>query len=60
MIIRPVEVDTKEQKNGKPLFRKPYNKPGIIHDLELETRAGSPIPLKIDPLNPDSWGSDGS
>ena len=41
-------------------MRKPYEKPDIIHELELETRAGSPIPpfggdqgnpWKLDPLN---------
>lgn len=32
--------------------RKPYEKPEIIHELELETRAGSPIPPSgIDPGN---------
>jgi len=25
-------------------LRKPYEKPEIIHELELETRAGSPYP----------------
>ena len=32
--------------------RKPYTKPEIIHELELETRAGSPlgIPDLFDPL----------
>jgi len=23
--------------------RKPYNKPDVVHDLELEVRTGSPI-----------------
>ena len=34
-------------------LRKPYEKPEIIHELELETRAGSPYPTPflIDPLN---------
>ena len=33
-------------------LRKPYVKPEIIHEFELETRAGSPYPtpLIIDPL----------
>ena len=33
-------------------LRKPYEKPQIIHELELETRAGSGIDpgLLIDPL----------
>ena len=31
--------------------RKPYIRPEIIHELELETRAGSPLGLP-DPLDP--------
>ncbi len=33
--------------------RKPYSKPEIIYNLELETRAGSPlgIPDTLDPLD---------
>jgi hypothetical protein len=35
-------------------LRKPYKKPQIIHELELETRAGSVIvPHIIDPLKLD-------
>ena len=30
--------------------RKPYEKPEIIHDIELETRAGSPLSIP-DPLD---------
>ena len=34
--------------------RKPYTKPAILHELELETRAGSgvcdPSPCPLDPL----------
>ncbi len=29
---------------GERKPRKPYSKPEIIHELELETRAGSPLP----------------
>ena len=33
--------------------RKPYAKPEIIHELELETRAGSPLGIpNPDPLDP--------
>jgi hypothetical protein len=38
--------------------RQPYTKPAVIHELKLETRAGStlrpglPDPLGIDPTNP--------
>lgn len=37
-------------------MRKLYEKPAIIHELELETRAGSPnpTPFFIDPLDPDN------
>ena len=31
--------------------RKPYSKPEIIHELDLETRAGSPLGIDPDPLN---------
>ncbi len=38
---------------------QPYTKPAIVHELKLETRAGSPLglpgltdPLGIDPANP--------
>jgi hypothetical protein len=40
--------------------RKPYYPPAIVHELKLETRAGSPLrpdlpdPLGIDPTNPNS------
>ncbi len=39
--------------------RKLYKKPEIIHEFELETRAGSPIPGGIDLLDPDHWDSSG-
>jgi hypothetical protein len=38
--------------------RQPYTKPAIVHELKLETRAGSTLrpgltdPLGIDPANP--------
>jgi hypothetical protein len=32
--------------------RKSYLKPQIIHEFELETRAGSPLPFGGDPLDP--------
>jgi len=43
-VIERVELQTD--------LRKPYEKPQIIHELELETRAGSLIPQLIpDPLD---------
>ncbi len=48
-------LDKNKQTAGKP--RKTYKKPAIIHELELETRAGTVIP----PLGPlDLTGTDGS
>ena len=48
MVIERVELQTD--------LRKPYEKPQIIHELELETRAGSPSPTPPFPgsgiLNP--------
>ena len=39
--------------NDEEKIRKTYTKPEIIHELELETRAGSPIPPSpFDVLNP--------
>jgi hypothetical protein len=34
--------------------RKPYHRPAIIHELQLETRAGSPIGLTniLNPFDP--------
>ncbi len=32
--------------------RKPYIKPEIIHELELETRAGSPVGIPPDLIDP--------
>ncbi|NMC11469.1 MAG: hypothetical protein GYA34_01140 [Chloroflexi bacterium] len=36
----------------QPDARKNYESPAIIHELDLETRAGSPLG-EIDPLNLD-------
>jgi hypothetical protein len=33
-----------ERVEAQPKTRKPYAKPKIIHELELETRAGSSLP----------------
>jgi hypothetical protein len=48
----PVD-DQRKMDESKSSVRKVYLKPRIIHELELETRAGSPI--KIDPLDPGTW-----
>ncbi|GAB4529687.1 MAG: hypothetical protein Fur0018_16450 [Anaerolineales bacterium] len=36
---------------------KPYEKPAIVHELELETRAGSPLglPNPFDPTGEDGF-----
>ena len=42
----------------EPAERKAYSTPAIVHELKLETRAGSPLrpeltdPLGIDPTKP--------
>ena len=42
-----------EGSRVRPGVRKPYAKPEIIHELELETRAGTPLspPDQFDPWN---------
>lgn len=46
-------MKTQENLNEvQPEARKSYISPAIIHELDLETRAGSPLGLP-DPLNPD-------
>ena len=52
-------VDTDEfasQEKTQPDGLKAYVKPEIIHDLELETRAGSPLSNFPDPLDPTGAG----
>ncbi|MFQ5593657.1 MAG: hypothetical protein ACE5HA_05875 [Anaerolineae bacterium] len=50
--MQQIEGSLFEEQAGQvqPERRKPYARPRIIHELELETRAGSP--LGIDPLDP--------
>jgi hypothetical protein len=45
---KPPRSSQGEVSQIKP--RKPYTKPEILHELELETRAGTP--LVVDPLDP--------
>jgi hypothetical protein len=47
IVVERVELQTD--------LRKPYEKPQIIYELELETRAGTPPGpgFMIDPLNPE-------
>ena len=52
MAQKPGHIEERESVEIQPQARKPYTKPEIIHELELETRAGSPlgIPDQFDPL----------
>jgi hypothetical protein len=43
----------------EPVIRQPYVKPAIVHELKLETRAGS-LPGLVDPLNIDPTHPQGS
>jgi hypothetical protein len=44
MSQKPEPIEAKEKSvKVQPKTRKPYTKPKIIHELELETRAGSPL-----------------
>lgn len=39
-----------ENSDANKTERKPYRKPEIIHEQDLETRAGTPIPqIPLDP-----------
>ena len=51
--IKPEVTEVEQERVGAhSQTRKPYAKPAIIHELELETRAGSPLQPLIDPLDP--------
>lgn len=53
MHAEPDKLDKQGEENKLVDERKTYDKPMIIHEFELETRAGSP--LKVDPMDPDIW-----
>ena len=56
MSKKPEHIEAEEEGVGvQPKTRKPYAKPEIIHELELETRAGSPLGMP-DPLDPLGLG----
>lgn len=50
--------DKLQSINSEPAERKVYSTPAVVHELKLETRAGSPLrpeltdPLGIDPTKP--------
>ena len=50
--MRLPEEQEPDVKNNDDL-RKPYQKPEIIHELILETQAGSTLGLFPDPLDDD-------
>ena len=52
MAERNPTLDDQEITIQNPEERKPYLKPEIIHELELEIRTGSPI--NLDPFDPFS------
>ena len=54
-------TDNLQQTVTESVVRKDYSAPAIVHELKLETRAGSPLrpnglsdPLGIDPTNSKS------
>ena len=57
MTLRPEQqLPQSSQSEACPAApRKPYTKPEIIHELELETRAGSPLGMP-DPFDPLGLG----
>ena len=55
MSQKPERSEERESVEVQPEARKPYTKPQIIHELELETRAGSPLGMP-DPLDPLGLG----
>ena len=56
MSKKPEHIETEvEGVEVRPETRKPYVKPEIIHELELETRAGSPLGMP-DPFDPLGLG----
>ena len=53
MSQKPEHIEVEEEGvEVQPEARKPYAKPEIVHELELETRAGSPLnpPDLFDPF----------
>jgi hypothetical protein len=51
--------DNTQSSVSEPADRRAYTAPAIVHELKLETRAGSPLrpgltdPLGIDPTQPE-------
>lgn len=53
MIDPKKSIDKEKEELGRD-NRKEYQKPAIIHEQNLEARAGSPVPGSIDILEMDS------
>ena len=53
MVEKRALINENEHKVQETENRKPYHKPQIIHELELEIRTGSPIniPDALDPFS---------
>jgi hypothetical protein len=46
---------------SESIMRQPYTKPAVVHNLKLETRAGSPlVPSLTDPLGVDPANTQGN
>jgi len=50
-MIEPKEILDKKNEKIALDNRKEYQKPAIIHEQNLEARAGSPVPGSIDILD---------
>ena len=53
--LKRIEVEGEGVEEQPKTQRKPYAKPAIIVELELETRAGSPVGMP-DPFDPLGLG----
>lgn len=53
--MQKLEGQQEKTRQHPPEPRKPYTKPAILRELELETRAGTPlgIPVPMDPFGLD-------
>ena len=53
--LKRIEAEEEGVEEQPKMQRKPYAKPAIIVELELETRAGSPVGMP-DPFDPLGLG----
>jgi hypothetical protein len=54
--LQQIELEEERVQEAPPETRKPYARPAITYELELETRAGCPlsIPGQFNPFNLDN------